>query len=405
MWYVGLDWADTHHDVEVPYLAGKRVGVRRFAHSHEGLHELKAFLLGIAASPEQLACMVETNHGLLITFLLEAGIPVYPVNPKTANPLRKAAGAKTDRLDAHLLAKLGRLDLAELRRMAPDSTTVAELKTLTRDQDALIQTQTRLVNQLTACLKEYYPAALHLFAGALQQRSTLVFLQAFPTPRAALAASVGEITATLRTGKHTNPTQVAPKIVEELHRPQLVANPVIVRAKSRRMLSLVKQLLVVIEEIKSYDEAIRPLFLSQDDQELWSSLPRAGKRLAPRLLAEWGEDRSRYADANSVQTLAGTAPVPLESGDYAKAHKRFACSKPLRNALHQFARATTRQEAWARDYYQRKRAEGKTHSMAVRALANVWVRIIYAMWVNKTSYQTATFEAAQRAHAPRQHAA
>ncbi len=404
MWYVGLDWADTHHDVEVQDEAGQRVGARRFAHSHDGLHELKAFLLGIAAAPEELACIVETNNGLLITFLLEAGFPVYPVNPKATHQLRKAAGAKTDRIDAHLLAKLGRVDLAELRRMAPDSPLVAELKTLTRDQDALIQTQTRLVNQLTACLKEYYPAALHLFAK-LQERSTLVFLQAYPTPQAALAASVEEITVTLRTGKHTNPTQAAPKIVEELHRPQLVANPVIVRAKSRLMLSLVKQLLVVIEEIKSYDEAIRPLFLSHDDAELWSSLPRAGKRLAPRLLAEWGDDRSRYADANSVQTLAGTAPVPFESGNYAKAHKRFACSKPLRNALHQFAWQSTRQEAWARDYYQRKRAEGKTHSMAVRALANVWVRIIYAMWVNKTSYQTATFEAAQRAHAPRQHAA
>ena len=154
MWYVGLDWADTHHDVEVPYLAGKRVGVRRFAHSHDGLNELKQFVLRIATDPEQLACIVETNHGLLIAFLLEAGIPVYPVNPKTANQLRKAAGAKTDQIDAHLLAKIGRLELAELRRLEPDSPIVQELKTLTRDQDALIQTQTRLVNQLTACLKE-----------------------------------------------------------------------------------------------------------------------------------------------------------------------------------------------------------------------------------------------------------
>jgi transposase len=404
MWYVGLDWADTHHDVEVLDEAGKRVGVRRFAHSHDGLNALKAFLLSIADLPEQLACIVETNHGLLITFLLEAGIPVYPVNPKTANQLRKVAGAKTDRIDAHLLAKLGRFDLAELRRLEPDSPTVQELKTLTRDQEGLIQTQTRLVNQLTACLKEYYPAALHLFAK-LQQRSTLLFLQAYPTPQAALAASVEEITATLRTGKHTNPTQVAPKIVEELHRPQLLATPVIVRAKSRLMLSLVKQLLVVIEEIASYDKAICPLFLSHDDQELWNSLPRAGKRLAPRLLAEWGDDRSRYADANSLQALAGTAPVPFESGNYAKAHKRFACVKPLRNALHQFAWQSTLQEGWARDYYQRKRAEGKTHSMAVRALANVWVRIIYRMWVSKTCYQTATFEAAKLAHAPRPHAA
>jgi len=75
MWYVGLDWVDTHHDVEVLDEAGKRVGVRRFAHNHAGLHELQAFLLGIAPAVEQLACIVETNHGLLITFLLEAGIP------------------------------------------------------------------------------------------------------------------------------------------------------------------------------------------------------------------------------------------------------------------------------------------------------------------------------------------
>jgi transposase len=362
------------------------------------LNELKQFVLSIATSPGDLACIVETSHGLLIAFLLEAGIPVYPVNPKTANQVRKAAGAKTDQIDAYLLAKTGRFDLAELRRLAPDSDTVQELKTLTRDQDALIQTQTRLVNQLTACLKDYYPAALHLFAK-LQQRSTLVFLQMYPTPQAAQAASLEEITAALRMGKHTNPARVAPKIVEELHRPQLVANEVIVRAKSRLMLSLVKQLLVVIEEIASYDEAIRPLFLSHKDHEIFESLPRAGQRLAPRLLAEIGDDRKRYQDASSLQALGGTSPVLFQSGMYSKAHRRLACIKPLRNALHQFAWQTTQSEPWARDYYQRKRAEGKSHTVAVRALANVWVRIIFAMWFHRRCYETSTFEQAQRQHA------
>ncbi len=400
MWYVGLDWADTHHDVLVLDEAGRRVGSRRVAHSQQGLNELKEFLLSIAGQPDQLACIVETSHGLLISFLLEAGIPVYPVNPKTANQLRKAAGAKTDRLDAYRLPKTGRFDLPELRRMAPDSPTAQEVQTLTRDQDALIGTQTRLVNQLTACLKDYYPAALHLFAK-LQQHCALVFLQTYPTPQVAQAASLEAITATLRMGKHPHPRQVAPKLFEELHRPQLVASEVIVRAKSRLMLSLVKQLLIVIEDIASYDQEIAALFLTHPDQELWRSLPRAGKRLAPRLLAEWGDDRSRYADANSVQTLAGTAPVPSQSGKYAKAHKRFACLKPLRNALHQFAWQTTLSERWAAAYYQRKRREGKSHSMAVRALANVWVRIIFRMWQSKTCYQSTLFEQAQQQHARR----
>jgi transposase len=338
MWYVGLDWSDTHHDVVVLDEAGHRVGTQRFVHSHQGLQDLQAFLLSIASQPENLACIVETNHGLLITFLLEAGIPVYPVNPKTANKLRKTAGAKTDRIDAYLLAKTGRFDLADLRRLSPDSPMVAELKQLCRDQDALIQTQTRLVNQLTACLKEYYPAALSLF-GKRKPRSTLLFLQTYPTPQAAQAASLEEITALLKTSKYPGARQAAMRILEELHRPHLVANEVIVRAKARLTLSLARQLLPVIEDIKSYDKEIRTLFLKHPDHELWQSLPRAAERLAPRLLAEWGDDRARYSDAQSVQELAGTAPAPFQSGNFAKAHKRFACLKPLRNALHQFAQA------------------------------------------------------------------
>ncbi|GHO42228.1 IS110 family transposase [Ktedonospora formicarum] len=404
MWYVGLDWSDTHHDVVVLDEAGHQVGIQRFAHSHQGLHHLKDFLLGIASRPEDLACIVETNHGLLITFLLEAGIPVYPVNPKTANKLRKTAGAKTDRIDAYLLAKTGRFDLPDLRRLSPDSPIIAELKTLTRDQDALIQSQTRLVNQLTACLKEYYPVSLKLF-GKLHQPSTLLFLQAYPTPTAAAAASLEEIEALLKSCKYPHARRAALEMVEQLHSQELTANEVIVRAKSRLMLSLVRQLLPLLEDIKSYDKEIATLFLKHPDHDLWQSLPRAAQRLAPRLLAEWGDDRARYRDAQSVQELAGTAPVPFQSGNFSKAHKRFACLKPLRNVLYQFAWQTTRQDAWAREYYQRKRMEGKTHSMAVRCLANVWVRIIYRMWVSKDLYQAATFEAAKLAHAPRQRAA
>lgn len=145
---------------------------------------MKQFLFSFTPHLDELVSVLETTHGLLITFLLEAGIAVYPVSPKTINGLRKVAKAKTDRLDAHLLAQLGYFKLAELRRLAPDSEVVQELKALTRDQEALVRMQTRLTNQLTACLKEYYPAALHLF-GKLRRHSTLVFLQTYPTPQQA----------------------------------------------------------------------------------------------------------------------------------------------------------------------------------------------------------------------------
>jgi hypothetical protein len=102
-----------------------------------------------------------------------------------------------------------------------------------------------------------------------------------------------------------------------------------------------------------------------------------------------------------LQALAGTSPVPYESGNYAKPHRRYACIKPLRNALQQFGGLRTQTEPWALDYYQRKRREGKSHSVAVRALANVWVRILFAIWLKREVYQPAVFEQARRAHAAR----
>jgi hypothetical protein len=99
-----------------------------------------------------------------------------------------------------------------------------------------------------------------------------------------------------------------------------------------------------------------------------------------------------------VQALAGTSPVAYESGSYSRAHRRYGCVKPFRNALFQFAWQTTFREPWARAYYQRKRAEGKSHSMAVRALANVWVRVIHAVWLKHERYDVGIFLAAQQIH-------
>ena len=242
--------------------------------------------------------------------------------------------------------------------------------------------------------------ALELFSQ-LQQKSTLLFLQAYPTLETARAASLKELQQQLKHTRHPHPADAAAWMVELLHQPQLQADVVLTRTKSRLMLALVSQLLPLMEQIADYDKEISTLFLTHEDHAIFESLPRAGQRLAPRLLAEIGDDRQRYQDANSLQALGGTSPVLYQSGMYSKAHRRMACIKPLRNALHQFAWQTTQSEPWAKAYYQRKRAEGKSHTVAVRALANVWVRIIFAIWLHHQCYQTATFEQAQQQHARR----
>lgn len=296
--------------------------------------------------------------------------------------------------------KHGRSELEDLRRLEPDSPIIAELKALTRDQDTLIQMQTRLVNQLTACLKAYYPVALTLFTK-LQQKTTLAFLQTYPTLQAAQTATEEELCAALKQACHPMYKKVAANIFEALRQPSLQADSVTIKTKSRLLLALVAQLLPLVEQIAAYEKEIVQLFLTHPDSQIFESLPGAGKRLAPRLLAEWGDDRKRYTNPNNIQALAGTSPVPFESGNYAKVHQRFACIKPLRNAFYQFAWQSTQQEAWAKDYYERKRKQGKSHSMALRALANIWVRIVFAIWQRGEAYQREIFEAARVHHAPR----
>lgn len=152
MWYAGIDWADQHHDIVVLNEEAKIVKSIRVQHNAQGMEQLDTFLqqIGGPANKEQMACIIETNQGLLISMLLEKGWPVYPVNPRTVDRHRSPSGAKTDHIDAYLLARTGRADVVDLHRLVPDSQTIAELKELTRDQDSLIQMQTRLINQLTA---------------------------------------------------------------------------------------------------------------------------------------------------------------------------------------------------------------------------------------------------------------
>ena len=402
MKFCGIDWANDHHDALSIDEHGRQLGRIRVAHSPEGLSQLDGYLEQRAGpgGKDQVACIVETTHGLLIAHLLEQGWAVYPVKPRTVERRRAPSGAKTDLIDAYLLAKTGRADFADLRRLNPDSEQIQELKTLTRDQDGLVQMQTRLVNQLTACLKAYYPVVLELF-GKIQQPSTLAFLRAYPTLQAARSASVEELAATLKQSRYPGARQKAQQIATHLQLPCLQASEVTTRTKSRLMLALLDQLEPLLKQIAEYDKEIERLFLRHEDLELFQALPGAGLRLAPRLLAELGDDRSRYDSAASLQALAGTSPVLFQSGTYQKAHRRLGCIKPWRNALQQFAWQSTHQEAWAKEYYQRKRAEGKSHTVAVRALANVWARILYAVWKTKERYQTTTFEQAQQAHAQR----
>lgn len=213
----------------------------------------------------------------------------------------------------------------------------------------MIQEQTRLLNQLTACVKAYYPVALTCLTK-LAQKSSLAFLRAYPTPEAAAQATVEDITGVLKHAGHSTAARVAPRIWGRLQQPALLADAATVRAKARLMLALVSQLEPLLEQLASYDKAIKELFERHEEHEIFESLPGAGERLALRLLAELGEDQERFQDVNRFQKLAGTAPVLKQSGNHSYVCQRQACIKPLRDVLYLFTMQTIKQEPWAKAY-------------------------------------------------------
>ena len=165
------------------------------------------------------------------------------------------------------------------------------------------------------------------------------------------------------------------------------------------LLTLIRQLKILMQDIDEYDKEIEKLFFDHTDSTIFISLPGAGPRLAPRLLSEFGDDRSRFQSYESITSLSGVAPVPKKSGKNTfTVGKRTAYVKPFHQALYHFARQTSLYEPWSKEYYKSKRAQGKSHSATIRQLANVWCRIIFAMWKNNETYNPEKFLAARQKH-------
>ena len=182
-YYLGVDWADQTHAVWVVDERGTKITARTVPHTAEGLSEWGRELDEWRAQGIELWAAIERPDGRVVDFLLDHGVVVYPVNPKALDRARdrfRQSGAKSDPFDARVLADFLRTDHAHLRALQPSSEAAQELKLLTEDCQRQIRQQTRLVNQLTATLKAYYPRALEV--AELTTALAREFLQAYPTP-------------------------------------------------------------------------------------------------------------------------------------------------------------------------------------------------------------------------------
>jgi len=390
--FAGFDWASDHHDVVAVDPGGRIVLELTIEDTAGGWATLREkFAKRVGQDLSAVAVAVETCNGPAVERLLEMGCGVYPLNPKAAQRYRERKspmGAKCDRLDAWSFGDALRTDGHGWRRLQPDDPLTQELRILCRDEVQLIQQRTAFVCQLKQALHEYYPAALEAFDDWVNL-SSWAFVEKFPTPQILVKAGKRRWEKFLHANRLGRPERYAQRMETFARADQFCGKQAVTNAKSRLALALVAQLRVLEKQLHDYRKAIESLFGRHPDNGVFGSLPGAGDKLAPRLLSEFGQNRDRFAKAESIQCYAGTAPVTRQSGKSRVVCIRRGCNKFLRTAVHLWANESREKCAWAESYYQTKREQGQSHACALRCLGQRWLKILWKMWQTGTPYDEA----------------
>ena len=207
--FVGDDWAEDHHDIEVMDETGRVLAKKRLAEGAAGIARLHAligrYLPGDVADAE-VVVGIETDRGPWVAALIAGGYTVFPVNPMQACRYRErhgVSGAKSDGGDAHMLADMVRTDWHQLRPAAGDSPQAEAVKVVARTHKTLIWDRTRAVQRLRHQLREYFPAALEAFED-LDAPDALELLAKAPDPAQAAKLTRAQVSAALKRARRRN---------------------------------------------------------------------------------------------------------------------------------------------------------------------------------------------------------
>jgi transposase len=394
--YAGFDWARDHHSVVIVDPQGQIVADFQFDHSIEGW---KSFHEKTAAFGN-LAVAIETNQGAAVDQLLQQGYLVYPVNPAAAVSYRQRkapSGTKTDHLDGWSLADALRVDGHGWKALQPMDELSAQLRLLVRDEVALIEQRTALVNQLQQALVEYYPAALEAFDDWTHP-ATWDFIIQFPAPEVLVKAGKRRWEKFLHSHRLWRSETVEKRLRLFSQADQFKASAPVSKAKSQLAVSLCQVLRALQQQLDEYRKQIEALFKSHPDHDLFGSLPGAKDVLAPRLLGAIGSDPTRYGSFQVLQCFAGTAPISFESGQISKAKIRWACDKFLRHTVHLWADCFRKATTWGQIYYRKKRKDGMSHASALRCLGQRLLKILFRMITDQKPYDAELHARNQQQH-------
>jgi transposase len=398
--FIAIDWADQKH-VWSLQAAGR-------TKKETGTLEQKPEVIGpwVAQLRERfagrrLAIAVEQSRGALIHALLNYDfLTLYPLHPTTVARFReafKSSGAKSDPLDTDQILLILTKHLEQLQPLHPDTEETRLLARLVEDRRKAVDLRTSHAQAALASLKEYFPQAVELCHGNLLSRLAADLLKKWPD----LPAFQQAKPATIKRFYYGHNVRSAKTIEQVLHLAR-TAQPLTTDAalveSGQRLTQVHLQIIQTLNPfIEDYERRIEVVFHGHPEAKLFDQLPGAGPVMAPRLLAFFGTDRSRFAAASNVQSFCGIAPVTRSSGRTKVAFFRHACPKFDRQTFHEFARLSIERCEWARRYVDYYRAKGKGYQATVRGLAFKWIRILFRCWKDRQPYDETKYLAALKA--------
>ncbi len=402
MLFVGDDWAEDHHDVELVDEAGRRLARARLAEGLEGISRLHALIaehqpvewaeLDAEEAAQRVKVGIETDRGSWVQALVAAGYEVFAINPMQVARYRErhsTSGAKSDAGDAHVLAEIVRLDREHHRAVAGDSPDADAVKLVARSHQSLIWDRTRHVLQLRSALREFFPAALDAFDD-LASPDALELLGRAPDPDRAARLSRSQLAAALRRANRRQVEDKAEQVMAVLRAPALHQPTAVQAAYATVVTTQVRLITVLNAEIDALGEVVAEHFGRHRDAEIYLSQPGIGIVLGARILAEFGDDPYRFTDAKGRKNYAGTSPITRASGTRKIVLARYARNRRLGDAVHQWAFCALKGSPGARAYYKAMRGRGIGHQAALRQLSNRLVGILHGCLKTGTRYNENT---------------
>lgn len=391
---IGIDWADQKHDISLQVTGASKVEGHQLKHTPDAIAEwVNSLRHRFQGQPVGIA--IETSRGPLVHALLDYDfIVLYPVNPRSLKRFREVfypSGAKDDVPDARLLRELLEKHRDRLHAWKPDDEATRALRRLVQNRRDAVDLGTRLSQQLRSALKEYFPQAIHWAGDELTSLLACDFLLEWPTLEALQRARPNTIRKFYYAHNCRRPDLIEQRIQEIKDATPLTRDRAIIETSVLLVQTLARQLKTLAPSIDRFNKEIARRFDEHQDADLFRNLPGSGTALAPRLLALFGSDRSRWESPEDLQKLTGIAPVTERSGKQHWVHWRWHAPTFQRQTVHEFAHHSIQYSSWAKAYYDLQRERGNDHQKAVRALAFKWLRILWSCWKHRCSYDEARY--------------